>query len=106
VTSMRAMFAGCTSLEALDISNFDTSSVTDMASMFLTCTSLEELDLSTFDTSLVDFMGYMFKDCTNLKTLYLNNFTDAASTIDMFTGTTSLTYLFVSHNFKVFNGLE
>ncbi|EDO0935180.1 BspA family leucine-rich repeat surface protein [Listeria monocytogenes] len=106
VTSMRAMFAGCNSLEELDVSNFDTSSVTNMSSMFLTCTSLEELDLSNFDTSLVDLMGYMFKDCANLKTLYLNNFTDAASTIDMFTGTTSLTYLFVSHNFKVFNGLE
>ncbi|EAE7092365.1 BspA family leucine-rich repeat surface protein [Listeria monocytogenes] len=105
-TSMRAMFAGCNSLEELDVSNFDTSSVTNMSSMFLTCTSLEELDLSNFDTSLVDLMGYMFKDCANLKTLYLNNFTDAASTIDMFTGTTSLTYLFVSHNFKVFNGLE
>ncbi|EIM8286593.1 BspA family leucine-rich repeat surface protein [Listeria monocytogenes] len=106
VTSMRAMFAGCNSLEELDVSNFDTSSVTNMSSMFLTCTSLEELDVSNFDTSLVDLMGYMFKDCANLKTLYLNNFTDAASTIDMFTGTTSLTYLFVSHNFKVFNGLE
>ncbi|EKZ0312581.1 BspA family leucine-rich repeat surface protein [Listeria monocytogenes] len=106
VTSMRAMFAGCNSLEELDVSDFDTSSVTNMSSMFLTCTSLEELDLSNFDTSLVDLMGYMFKDCANLKTLYLNNFTDAASTIDMFTGTTSLTYLFVSHNFKVFNGLE
>ncbi|TYT87874.1 BspA family leucine-rich repeat surface protein [Listeria monocytogenes] len=106
VTDMYRVFNGCEKLKKLDVSNFDTSSVTDMASMFLTCTSLEELDLSTFDTSLVDFMGYMFKDCTNLKTLYLNNFTDAASTIDMFTGTTSLTYLFVSHNFKVFNGLE
>ncbi|EAC9519275.1 BspA family leucine-rich repeat surface protein [Listeria monocytogenes] len=106
VTTMLAMFAGCNSLEELDVSNFDTSSVTNMSSMFLTCTSLEELDLSNFDTSLVDLMGYMFKDCANLKTLYLNNFTDAASTIDMFTGTTSLTYLFVSHNFKVFNGLE
>ncbi|ELY8693622.1 BspA family leucine-rich repeat surface protein [Listeria monocytogenes] len=106
VTSMRAMFAGCNSLEELDVSNFDTSSVTNMSSMFLTCTSLEELNLSNFDTSLVDLMGYMFKDCANLKTLYLNNFTDAASTIDMFTGTTSLRYLFVSHNFKVFNGLE
>ncbi|EHC5260041.1 BspA family leucine-rich repeat surface protein [Listeria monocytogenes serotype 1/2a] len=105
-TDIYRMFESCVKLKKLDVSNFDTNSVTDMASMFLTCTSLEELDLSTFDTSLVDFMGYMFKDCTNLKTLYLNNFTDAASTIDMFTGTTSLTYLFVSHNFKVFNGLE
>ncbi|PDB21671.1 BspA family leucine-rich repeat surface protein [Listeria monocytogenes] len=106
VTNMSYLFYDNEKLEKLDVSNFDTSLVTNMYAMFANCTSLEELDLSNFDTSLVDFMGYMFKDCTNLKTLYLNNFTDAASTIDMFTGTTSLTYLFVSHNFKVFNGLE
>ncbi|PDC04087.1 BspA family leucine-rich repeat surface protein [Listeria monocytogenes] len=106
VTNMSYLFYDNEKLEKLDVSNFDTSLVTNMYAMFANCTSLEELDVSNFDTSLVDFMGYMFKDCTNLKTLYLNNFTDAASTIDMFTGTTSLTYLFVSHNFKVFNGLE
>ncbi|EMQ2589130.1 BspA family leucine-rich repeat surface protein [Listeria monocytogenes] len=106
VTDMRAMFAGCTSLEALDVSNFDTSSVTNMAAMFSDNEKLEKLDLSTFDTSSVTNMGTMFKNCTALKSLFLDNFTHAASSTDMFTGTTSLSYLFVSHNFKVFNGLE
>ncbi|ECB9671842.1 BspA family leucine-rich repeat surface protein [Listeria monocytogenes] len=106
VTDMRAMFAGCTSLEALDVSHFDTSSVTNMAAMFSDNEKLEKLDLSTFDTSSVTNMGTMFKNCTALKSLFLDNFTHAASSTDMFTGTTSLSYLFVSHNFKVFNGLE
>ncbi|ECB9722288.1 BspA family leucine-rich repeat surface protein [Listeria monocytogenes] len=106
VTDMRAMFAGCTSLEVLDVSNFDTSSVTNMAAMFSDNEKLEKLDLSTFDTSSVTNMGTMFKNCTALKSLFLDNFTHAASSTDMFTGTTSLSYLFVSHNFKVFNGLE
>ncbi|EHC6035387.1 BspA family leucine-rich repeat surface protein [Listeria monocytogenes serotype 1/2a] len=106
VTSMRAMFAGCTSLEALDVSNFDTSSVTNMAAMFSDNEKVEKLDLSTFDTSSVTNMGTMFKNCTALKSLYLDNFTHAASSTDMFTGTTSLSYLFVSHNVSNFNGLE
>ncbi|EPZ4530361.1 BspA family leucine-rich repeat surface protein [Listeria monocytogenes] len=106
VTDMRAMFNNCQSLEKLDVSNFDTSSVTNMSSMFLTCTSLEELDLSNFDTSSVNDMRLMFQNCTALKSLYLDNFTHAASSADMFTGTTSLSYLFVSHNVSNFNGLE
>ncbi|EAC3819265.1 BspA family leucine-rich repeat surface protein [Listeria monocytogenes] len=106
VTDMRAMFAGCTSLEALDVSNFDTSSVTNMAAMFSDNEKLEKLDLSTFDTSSVTNMGTMFKNCTALKSLFLDNFTNAASSTDMFTGTTSLSYLFVSHNVSNFNGLE
>ncbi|EPB7454576.1 BspA family leucine-rich repeat surface protein [Listeria monocytogenes] len=106
VTDMRAMFAGCTSLEVLDVSNFDTSSVTNMAAMFSDNEKLEKLDLSTFDTSSVTNMGTMFKNCTALKSLFLDNFTNAASSTDMFTGTTSLSYLFVSHNVSNFNGLE
>ncbi|EAE7282640.1 BspA family leucine-rich repeat surface protein [Listeria monocytogenes] len=106
VTTMETMFAGCTSLEALDVSNFNTSSVTNMKTMFAGCTSLEELDLSNFDTSSVTTMASMFQDCTALKSLYLDNFTDAAIMTDMFKGTTSLTYLFVSHNLSTFTGLE
>ncbi|HEL8580603.1 TPA: BspA family leucine-rich repeat surface protein, partial [Listeria monocytogenes] len=106
VTTMETMFAGCNSLEALDVSNFNTSSVTNMKTMFNGCNSLEELDLSNFDTSSVTTMASMFKDCTALKSLYLDNFTDAAIMTDMFKGTTSLTYLFVSYNLSTFTSLE
>ncbi|KNX64298.1 membrane protein [Listeria monocytogenes] len=106
VTTMETMFAGCASLEELDISNFNTSSVTNMKTMFHGCTSLEELDLSNFDTSSVTKMNNIFENCTALKSLYLDNFTDAAIMTDMFKGTTSLTYLFVSHNLSTFTGLE
>ncbi|EPA1099166.1 BspA family leucine-rich repeat surface protein [Listeria monocytogenes] len=106
VANMRGMFGECNSLEKLDLSSFDTSSVTNMNIMFVECTSLEELDLSHFDTSSVTNMDGMFQDCTALKSLYLDNFTDAASMTDMFKGTTSLTYLFASHNLSTFNRLE
>ncbi|EAD1448880.1 BspA family leucine-rich repeat surface protein, partial [Listeria monocytogenes] len=105
VTTMQSMFFECSSLEELDVSNFDTSSVTTMQSMFEKCTSLEELDLSTFDTSSVTNMQSMFINCAVLKSLYLDNFTTAKTMTDMFTGTTSLAYLFVSHNLQSFYGL-
>ncbi|WP_235006597.1 BspA family leucine-rich repeat surface protein [Listeria monocytogenes] len=106
VTNMSYMFYKCTGLEELDLSNFDTSSVTDMSFMFYKCTGLKKLDLSNFDTSSVTNMSYMFATCTALKSLYLDNFTDVAGTTNMFIETSSLTYLFVSHNFKDFSGLE
>ncbi|EAE2070684.1 TPA: BspA family leucine-rich repeat surface protein [Listeria monocytogenes] len=105
VTNMRGVFAECNSLGELDLSTFDTSSATTMQIMFYDCTSLEELDLSTFDTSSVTNMDMMFQECTALKFLYLDNFTDAPSMTDMFKGTTSLTYLFASHNLSTFNRL-
>ncbi|EOS8807993.1 BspA family leucine-rich repeat surface protein [Listeria monocytogenes] len=106
VTNMRGVFAECNSLGELDLSTFDTSSATTMQIIFYDCTSLEELDLSTFDTSSVTNMDMMFQECTALKFLYLDNFTDAPSMTDMFKGTTSLTYLFASHNLSTFNRLE
>ncbi|HAO5781521.1 TPA: BspA family leucine-rich repeat surface protein [Listeria monocytogenes] len=105
VTNMYGTFANCSSLEELDVSHFDTSSVTTMYSLFAECNSLGELDVSHFDTSSVTNMAYMFQNCTALKSLYLDNFTDAAIMTGMFTGTTSLTYLFASHNLRAFDGL-
>ncbi|EAG8319092.1 BspA family leucine-rich repeat surface protein [Listeria monocytogenes] len=106
VTNMQSMFLTCTSLEELDLSNWDTSSVIDMSYMFYKCAGLEELDLSNFDTSSVTKMNNIFENCTALKSLYLDNFTDVAIMTSMFAGTTSLTYLFVSHNLSTFNNLE
>ncbi|EHW6854095.1 BspA family leucine-rich repeat surface protein [Listeria monocytogenes] len=106
VTTMTFMFLNCANLEELDVSNFNTRSVTFMTYMFGGCTSLKELDVSNFNTSSVTNMSYMFQNCTALKSLYLDNFTTPKTMTDMFIGTTSLTYLFVSHNFKDFNGVE
>ncbi|PCV84400.1 BspA family leucine-rich repeat surface protein, partial [Listeria monocytogenes] len=100
------MFSLCRNLSELDLSGLDTSAVTNIYGMFQNCISLEELDLSNFDTSSVTTMSYMFQLCPALKSLYLDNFTDAAIMTGMFGGTTSLTYLFVSHNLSTFNNLE
>ncbi|EKF5408476.1 BspA family leucine-rich repeat surface protein, partial [Listeria monocytogenes] len=105
VTKMYAMFSGLYGVGKLDVSHFDTSLVTTMNRMFQNCKSLKELDIGNFNTSLVTDMDRMFINCAALKSLYLDNFTTAKTMTDMFTGTTSLTYLFVSHNLQSFYGL-
>ena len=98
VTYMSSMFRGCSSLAALDLSSFDTSSVTDMLSMFEGCSSLGSIDLSSFDTSSVTRMSYMFKGCSSLTSLDLTSFntSSVASMEGMFTRCSSLTSLELS----------
>ena len=47
------MFNGCSSLESIDLSSFNTSNVTDMRWMFDECSSLKSIDLSSFNTNNV-----------------------------------------------------
>ena len=80
--SMRAMFSDCGNLTSLDLSGFDTSTVTNMSNMFDGCTNLTSLDLSGLDTSAVTDMGSMFGGCINLISLDLSGF-DASTVTDM-----------------------
>ena len=92
------MFEGCSTLAALDLSSFDTSSVTYMSSMFRGCSSLTSLDLSSFDTTSVTGMPYMFEGCSSLAVLDLSSF-DTSSVkymYDMFSGCSSLAALDLS----------
>ena len=74
VTSMYEMFKDCSSLTALNLSNFDTQNVTDMAYMFEGCSSLAALDVSKFNTQSVTDMRYMFDNCASLASLDLSSF--------------------------------
>lgn len=72
VTKMAAMFRDCESLEAVDLSHFNTSKVTYMGfyGMFDGCKSIEKLDLRSFDISqLKGDNSTMFSDCESLKTI-------------------------------------
>ena len=74
VTRMVDTFYGCIKLQSLDLSNFDTSEVTFMAGTFRGCQQLQSLRISSFDTSKVVDMGNMFCECTQLQSLDLSNF--------------------------------
>ena len=71
VADMRNMFNYCSKLTSLDLSNFDTSSVTNMASMFNNC-KITSLNLSGWDTSKVTDMSFMFSYCIGLTSLNLS----------------------------------
>ena len=97
VTDMAGMFCGCSSLESLDLSHFDTKNVTGagMVSMFFECSSLKSLDVSSFEISdgLTD-MKLMFYECSALETIYCAEGADwstsGAYKSNMFYGCTSL----------------
>ena len=46
---MSGMFYGCSSLEDLNISNFNTNNVTNMSYMFYNCNHLKDLNLKNFN---------------------------------------------------------
>ena len=98
ITNMSCMFRGCSNLTSLDLSSFDTSAVTDMSYMFHDCKKLTSLDLSSFDTSAVTNMWYMFGMCSNLTSLDLSSFDTSAVTNmrDMFGSCKKLTSLDLS----------
>ena len=67
------MFWGCSGLTSLDLSNWDTGSVTDMGWMFDGCSNLTSLDVSNWDTGSVTDMRAMFQGCSILHTIYVGS---------------------------------
>jgi surface protein len=67
------MFANCSSLVNLDLSDWNVEGSDSLASMFSGCTSLETLDLSNWNTSTIVTMNSMFNKCSNLRLLNLGD---------------------------------
>ncbi|MGX7205520.1 InlB B-repeat-containing protein, partial [Enterococcus pingfangensis] len=65
-------FDGCTNLESLDLSNWNTQNVQNMTGMFHGCSSLESLDLSNWNTQNAVSMNHMFYSCSKLTELKLS----------------------------------
>ncbi|BDR57616.1 BspA family leucine-rich repeat surface protein [Xylocopilactobacillus apicola] len=99
VTNMSSMFSQCSSLTAIDVTNFNTSNVTDMSSMFGYCSQLPNLDVTHFDTSKVENMAAMFKECNNLTNIDVTKFDTSKVTnmSAMFTSCKKITSLDVTH---------
>ena len=77
-TTMESMFYGCTALQKLDLSGFNTENVQYMSNMFNTngnTPSLTEIDMSGWDTSSLTSTMYMFKGQSKLTTLDLSSWT-------------------------------
>jgi surface protein len=70
---MNSAFAICSSLQSLDVSNWDISKVTHADSLFAYCASLQSLDVSNWDTSELTNIRYMFSYCSQLQSLDVSN---------------------------------
>ena len=94
---MNNMFNGCKSLTKLDVSNWNTSSVTNTSYMFNGCAQLTQLDVSNFDTSSVENMSNMFSNCSKLTQLDVSNFdTGKVTTMSNFIVNASVLQSFIS----------
>lgn len=75
VTNMESMFFYCPTLTSLDLSGFDTSSVTKMTGMFCHSSGLKSIRFGEhFDVSNVESMTSMFFNCESLQQLDLSGF--------------------------------
>lgn len=77
VITMSHMFYGCTSLKKIIFEDnylFNTKNVGDMESMFNDCKSLKSINLKQFETGLVKNMSYMFNNCSSLELIDLSSF--------------------------------
>ncbi|MDT2758869.1 BspA family leucine-rich repeat surface protein [Enterococcus xiangfangensis] len=94
VTDMGYMFSQMTNLSKLDLSSWDTSSVTNMTAMFAQ-NNFSNVDLGTWETENVTDMSYMFAMTPNLTSLATPNWnTEKVTTmIGMFTSASALTEL-------------
>ena len=77
VRDMAYMFEGCSSLEKLNLNNFNTTNLENMESMFEGCSNLTKLDLKNFNTTKVKDMEWMFSGCSSLTELDIKNFNTA-----------------------------
>ena len=74
LTHIGGMFQRCYSLIYVNFSNFVTKTITNMDHVFAECFSLISVDLSNFDTSLAVDIQKFFYDCKSLKYINLKNF--------------------------------
>ncbi len=93
VNSFHKMFYHCDSLTTLNAENLDTSKASSMGSMFEGCSALTTLDVSEWDTSNISELGSMFEGCSALTTLDTSNWisSNVGSTREMFAGCKALT---------------
>ena len=118
VTSMRSAFNTCLSLERVDLSHLDLSSVTDVyytffkcivlrevkipslpavtdcSNMFYGCSSLQSVTLP--ELPAVTSCGYMFQNCSSLQSVTLPELPSATNCVGMFYGCSSLQSLYIN----------
>ena len=83
LTNMRYMFEYCTSLTSLNMDGWNTSNVTDMSGLFSRDQQLTDLSMDGWNTGSVRLIGHMFEYCTKLTSLDLSGW-DTSNVTDMY----------------------
>lgn len=60
---LKSLFASCTGLKVLDVSNWTTSGVDNMMNLFAGCTGVETLNTAAWDTRSLVLCSAMFQNC-------------------------------------------
>ena len=76
------MFEGCTKLQKIDISNFNSSKCENISKMFMNCKNITEIDMTNLDLKNLRNIGFLFwrikcidqifYGCNNLRVIKLN----------------------------------
>ena len=67
------LFGYCSNISEIDLSNFNTQTVTNFRGMFSGCTSLTSINFENFDTSNAEHMDWMFNGSSSLQYLNVSN---------------------------------
>lgn len=87
VETMKCMFEDCFKLQSVDVSHFDTSKVASFINTFAYCKDLRSIDLSSWDTSSARSMEGMFRNCESLEDVGDLKVPEGCDTTDMYKGT-------------------
>ena len=99
VTNMSAMFQGCSSLTYLNANNWDLRKVTNLNNTFSNCIKLEKIDgTSGWNLSSANQLGLTFYSCSSLKEIDVTNWNCGNSSNGVFQGCTSLERVIGSEN--------
>lgn len=92
VTSVDSLFAGCTSLNSVDLSDVQFTSADSLNGMFSGCVKLSDVRLNGCNMSAAIEMDSMFMDCASLTSIDLSGLgaANVYSTSRMFKGCTYL----------------
>lgn len=71
--TLNNMFANCSSLTKIDISNWNTSNITTLQYIFAGCSNLKEVVMDNLDLSKVTSFSDWFNSCSKLEKISLKN---------------------------------
>ena len=77
------MFNGCSSLQSIDVSSWNTQALTNATNMFKDCSALEQIDFRKANFNKATNVGGMFLNCMALVRLWLPLTFDLLTNIDL-----------------------